>query len=196
MKALEQNYFKELFDLGLNDKVEQKNGLSYLNWGMCWAEMKKAHPDAVYQIHTTEEGRPWFDDGKTAWVSVTVTVCDVSHKVFLPIMDYKNKSIPAENVTSMDANKAWQRCLVKACAMHGLGLYIYAKMTDSEENLELVDLRKQCMELINKKCALSETAKEKVKEICIAAIPSANPADCNDVEILKTLISQLKCVRK
>ena len=41
-------------------------------------------------------------------------------------MDYKNKSISIENVTSFDVNKAIQRSLTKACARHGLGLYIYA----------------------------------------------------------------------
>ena len=41
-------------------------------------------------------------------------------------MDFRNKSIPFENVTSMDINKTIQRSLTKACARHGLGLYIYA----------------------------------------------------------------------
>ena len=41
-------------------------------------------------------------------------------------MDFKNKSIPLEMITSTDANKAVQRSLTKACARHGLGLYIYA----------------------------------------------------------------------
>lgn len=36
-------------------------------------------------------------------------------------MDYKNKSISTENVTSFDVNKAIQRSLTKACARHGLG---------------------------------------------------------------------------
>ena len=41
-------------------------------------------------------------------------------------MDFKNKSIPLESITSFDVNKAIQRSLTKACARHGLGLYIYA----------------------------------------------------------------------
>lgn len=41
-------------------------------------------------------------------------------------MDHKNKSIVLDNVTSYDVNKAIQRSLTKACARHGLGLYIYA----------------------------------------------------------------------
>ena len=41
-------------------------------------------------------------------------------------MDNRNRSIPASDVTSFYANKAIQRSLTKACARHGLGLYIYA----------------------------------------------------------------------
>ena len=41
-------------------------------------------------------------------------------------MDFKNKAIPYEQITSTDVNKAIQRSLTKACARHGLGLYIYA----------------------------------------------------------------------
>ena len=41
-------------------------------------------------------------------------------------MNFSNKSIPLEQVTSTDMNKAIQRSLTKACARHGLGLYIYA----------------------------------------------------------------------
>ena len=41
-------------------------------------------------------------------------------------MDFKNRSIPVEQVTSFDVNKAIQRSLTKAVARHGLGLYIYA----------------------------------------------------------------------
>jgi hypothetical protein len=41
-------------------------------------------------------------------------------------MDFRNKSIPVENVTSFDVNKTIQRSLTKAVARHGLGLYIFA----------------------------------------------------------------------
>ena len=41
-------------------------------------------------------------------------------------MDFRNAAIPLEKVTSTDVNKAIQRSLTKACARHGLGLYIYA----------------------------------------------------------------------
>jgi hypothetical protein len=42
----------------------------------------------------------------------------------LPVMDHKNKAIP--NPDAFEVNKAMQRCLAKAIALHGIGLYIYA----------------------------------------------------------------------
>jgi hypothetical protein len=41
-------------------------------------------------------------------------------------MDYKNKSIPVDQVSSFNVNTSIQRALTKAIARHGLGLYIYA----------------------------------------------------------------------
>ena len=50
----------------------------------------------------------------------------LEHIEYLPVMDFRNASIPAERITSTDANKSIQRSLTKAVARHGLGLYIYA----------------------------------------------------------------------
>ena len=65
-------------------------------------------------------------DGKTCWVKTGVEIAGLEHIEYLPIMDYKNKSISFENVTSFDVNKSIQRSLTKALARHGLGLYLYA----------------------------------------------------------------------
>ena len=161
--------------------------------------MKKIYPDANYEIHRNQDFRPWFDDGRSGWVTVTVSVPYeegkiVSHTVDLPIMDFKNKSIDAEKITSFDANKSWQRCLVKACAMHGLGLYVYAKLEDTEENMEILKLRSECMQLISAK---AKDSKEEVARICIEADPEANgdPRLMNDVETLRALARKLKAIR-
>ena len=55
-----------------------------------------------------------------------VEIAGLEHIEYLPIMDYKNKSISLENITSFDVNKSIQRSLTKALARHGLGLYLYA----------------------------------------------------------------------
>lgn len=121
-----ENYFKTLNDINVNGKTEQKNGLTYLSWAFAWAEVKKLHPDATYTIYENADGLFYHTDGKTCWVKTGVTVNGIEHIEFLPVMDFKNRSIPAESVTSVDVNKAIQRSLTKAVARHGLGLYIYA----------------------------------------------------------------------
>lgn len=123
---MSENYFIELNAVNVNGKTEKKNGLTYLSWAFAWGEVKKLHPDATYTIYENEHGWFYHTDGKTAWVKTGVTVNGIEHIEYLPVMDYKNKSIPVDNLTSFDVNKAIQRSLTKAVARHGLGLYIYA----------------------------------------------------------------------
>lgn len=126
------NYFMELNAVDCSGKVEKKNGLTYLSWAWAWGELKKRYPASYYTIYENENGYNYFTDGRTCWVKTGVTVVDslklfsLEHIEYLPIMDYKNNSIPLERVTSFDVNKAIQRSLTKAVARHGLGLYIYA----------------------------------------------------------------------
>ena len=123
---MEQNYFTELNTVNCSDKIESKNGLSYLSWAYAWGELKKRFPDAIYTVYENPDGWNYFSDGRTAWVKTGVTVNGIEHIEYLPIMDFKNKSIPLGNITSFEVNKAIQRSLTKAVARHGLGLYIYA----------------------------------------------------------------------
>lgn len=123
-----ENYFQTLNSINVNEHTEKKNGLTYLSWAWAWGEVKKAFPDANYTIYQNEAlgGMPYFTDGKTCMVKTGVTINGIEHIEYLPVMDYKNRSIPADSVTTFDINKAIQRSLTKACARHGLGLYIYA----------------------------------------------------------------------
>ena len=120
------NYFNTLNEINVNGKTEQKNGLTYLSWAWAWGEIKKLFPDATYTIYENADGWCYHTDGKTCWVKTGVSVNGIEHIEYLPVMDFKNKSIPANAVTSFDVNKAIQRSLTKAVARHGLGLYIYA----------------------------------------------------------------------
>ena len=124
------NYFEELNSIDVNAKIEKKNGLSYLSWAWAWGELKKKFPNSFYTVYENNDGWNYFTDGKTCWVKTGITVStdseEIEHIEYLPVMDYRNKSIPADNVTSFDVNKAIQRSLTKAIARHGLGLYIYA----------------------------------------------------------------------
>lgn len=208
----ENNVFNQLNNVDLTDKTKAKNNLKYLSWSSAWSEVKKKYPDATYGIVPQimdEKGntRFWHDDGKTGWVEVFVTINGLTHTEVLAIMDFKNKSIPADNITSVDANKAMKRCLVKSCAMHGLGLYIY-EGEDLPENISiLIDLQDEVTELARKKSNLSENTKEKAISLCKEAEKEDNPSledelitgkitNITDIEILEKLKKKLLAIRK
>lgn len=134
-----RNYFAELYAVNVNDRTEKKNGLTYLSWAWAWAEIKKRHPDAFYTVYENASGWNYHTDGRTCWVKTGVTVQGVEHIEYLPVMDFRNASIPYDKVTSYDVNKAIQRSLTKACARHGLGLYVYAGEDLPEEAAETAE---------------------------------------------------------
>ena len=124
-----QSVFETLNKINVNDKTEKKNGLTYLSWAWAWGEIKRAFPGATFTIYEreTEHGPVnYFTDGRTCWVKTGLTIDGLEHIEELPVMDFRNNSIPLEAVRSTDVNKAIQRSLTKAAARHGLGLYIYA----------------------------------------------------------------------
>lgn len=118
--------FETLNAVNVNEHTEKKNGLTYLSWAWAWGELLKRYPDSTYTIYENRDGWNYHTDGKTCWVKTGVTVDGKEYIEMLPVMDFKNRSIPADAVTSFDVNKAIQRSLTKAVARHGLGLYIYA----------------------------------------------------------------------
>ena len=155
--------FENLSKINVNEHVEKKNGLSYLSWAWAWAEVKKAYPDAIYTIYENSDGWFYHTDGMTAWVKTGVTINGQEHIEYLPVMDYKNKSITMDKITSFDVNKAIQRSLTKACARHGLGLYIYAG-EDLPEGESVPAPTKE--EKINKIIALCDAKHFDVRELC------------------------------
>tara|TARA_R110000751_G_scaffold288487_1_gene394554 strand:- start:3724 stop:4275 length:552 start_codon:yes stop_codon:yes gene_type:complete len=101
-------------------KVEQKGKLTYLSWAWAWQTLMEHYPDSTY-----EYGEAFEEDGtNTMEVNVSVTVEGITHAMWLPVMDNRNKSIV--NPTTRDISDARMRCLVKCIAMFGLGIYIYA----------------------------------------------------------------------
>lgn len=145
-----ENYFVALNNINVNGKTEKKNGLTYLSWAWAWGEVKKLHPDATYTIYENEAGWNYHTDGRTCWVKTGVTVNGVEHIEYLPVMDFKNKSIPLDAISSFDVNKAIQRSLTKAVARHGLGLYIYAgeDLPEEEKANEPPVICKDCGKVI------------------------------------------------
>lgn len=204
--------FGTLYALDVTDKIKEKNGLQYLPWSAAWAEVKKLYPGATFTIYKQKmdelgNTRFWHDDGHTGWVEVGVTIHGLEVIENLAIMDFKNKSIPADQITSVDANKSMKRCLVKALAEHGLALHVYLGEDLPEDVRQTNDLQTELLALINKKASLSDKAKEKVAELCKAAEAEANPhfeaneitgdpRNIDSIEILEKLKRQLLTVRK
>ena len=111
--------YVELASVNVGDKIEKKGNLSYLSWAWAVDQLLRHDPAAAW---TYGEPQKWGND--TMMVSCTVTAFGVPRTMQLPVMDHRNKAIP--NPDAFAVNTAMQRCLVKAIALHGLGLYIYA----------------------------------------------------------------------
>lgn len=195
---MSDNYFKLLAGIDFTGKTKEKNGLTYVSWAYAWQILKENFPDADYRVWEREDGRYWFDDGKTAWVKCSVTVMGITHTELLPILNFKNQPIPAESVTSQDAAKSMQRCITKAIARHGTALYVYLGEDLPVELSELKELQDFCTEKIKEKFKLSENAKIKVTEVCKNILPSENgdPKLCEDMDKLKELKKSLLAIRK
>lgn len=138
-------HFEKLNAINVNDKTEVKdNGqvkLTYLSWAWAWQECKKQFPDASYEIEKFENNLPYVYDENTGYMVFTkVTIEGITHEMWLPVMDEKNKAMKNKlytyktkygekevaPATMFDINKTIMRCLTKNLAMFGLGIYIYA----------------------------------------------------------------------
>lgn len=207
-----KNVFTTLSAVDVSDYVKEKNNLAYLPWAAAWAEVKKRYPDAsctTYPQVMDELGntRFWHDDGRSGWVVVGVTIDGREEIEELPIMDYRNNSIPADKIMSTDANKSKKRCLVKAIAAHGLGSHLFMGEDLPEVISKRNELVESIAELAAKKASLSDEAKHKVADLCKAAEKEANPdfdddlirgdyKNIDDLNILEKLKKQLLAIRK
>lgn len=142
--------FKKLNAINVNENTEKKNGLTYLSWAWAWAELKKAYPDATYKIRQFD-GKPYLYDENLGYMVMTeITIDNITHEMWLPVMDGANnamksteytkktkyKEVPVLPATMFDINTAIMRCLTKNIAMFGLGLYIYAGEDLPEDDAE------------------------------------------------------------
>jgi len=114
-----KNVWKDLVKIDVGDKIEKKGRFSYLSWSWAWQEVKERYPDATFEVH---EDVVYPDN--TVEVRVSVTIEGLTHMMWLPVMNNSNKAI--QNPNARDISDARMRCWVKAIALHGLGLYIYA----------------------------------------------------------------------
>lgn len=168
MAETKKNDFDSLIKMDVSKYVEKKNGLNYLSWAFAWKEFKKAFPTATYRILRGENGLPYVFDEKTGYMVFTeITIDEVTHEMWLPVMDSNNfamknepyevktkyKTFTVASATMFDVNKAIMRCLVKNIAVcSGIGLSLYASEDlPFEEEAQPVLKNKVQKETITKK---------------------------------------------
>lgn len=110
--------YEKFAAINVNSHIEKKNNLSYLSWAWAVDQLLRIDPEATWEYG---EPKLW---GETVMVFCTVTAFGKAMTAQLPVMDHRNKAIA--NPDAFQVNTAMQRCLAKAIALHGLGLYIYA----------------------------------------------------------------------
>jgi hypothetical protein len=123
--------FRNLNELNVNEYTAKKGNFTYLSWAWAVRELLKVAPNATWVVHEFEE---WHEHGSSKqpymktdtgyFVQVTVTINMVDRTQVHPVLDNRNQTIDEPN--AFQINTSIQRCLAKAIALHGLGLYIYA----------------------------------------------------------------------
>ena len=117
------NYFARLNEINVSSHIEKKGGFAYLSWPFAVAQLRLADPTATWEVRWFD-GLPFLHTDAGVFVEVAVTVQGITLSQIHPVLDGRNRPILAP--TAFDINSSIQRCLVKAIALHGLGLYIYA----------------------------------------------------------------------
>jgi hypothetical protein len=117
------NHFARLNAINVNEHVEKKGGFSYLSWPYAVAQLRMADATATWEVQRFH-GLPYLATEAGVFVEVAVTVQGVRLSQIHPVLDGRNRPMLAP--TAFDINTSLQRCLVKAIALHGLGLYVYA----------------------------------------------------------------------
>jgi hypothetical protein len=124
--------YSELRSINVNEHTEKKGNLTYLSWAWAVDTLLQNDPSAT-----------WFYIEPVKFNETMMVFCRVdafgkSMTAQLPVMDYKNKAI--SNPDAMSVNTAMQRCLAKAIALHGIGLYIYSGEDVPNIETEVVDV--------------------------------------------------------
>ena len=199
IEYMDSDPFSVLNRINVNDHVEKKNNLSYLSWAWAWQILMGLYPMSYTSINRSPEGLPYWTDGRTCWVDVSVTIvwdnpdagklfetatCERTRSEIFPIMDYKNNSIPVEKVTSFNVNTALQRAWTKCIARHGLGFYIYQGEDLPQEEAEAKKAETETEEQLQKVSELY-TPEEIAK--MLKRLKKSNPVELSKEEAQKMI---------
>ena len=118
-----QNYFAKLSAINVSEHIEKKGEFSYLSWPFAVQQLRMFDEKATWEVKRFD-GLPFQKTELGVFVEVSVTVQGVQLSQIHPVLDSKNR--PLLEPSAFDINTSIQRCLVKAIALHGLGLNVYA----------------------------------------------------------------------
>lgn len=139
-----KSVYETLSAIDVSEHTEMKNKFTYLSWAWAWGIVKKHYPEATFRYRTFVDNQgntlPFMRDTKTwTWVVTVVKIGSIEQEASMPVLDHRNKSVAQPD--AFQVNTAQQRALAKACAMHGLGLNLYAgedlPMTEDPEKEKL-----------------------------------------------------------
>lgn len=119
-----KSVYNTLVAIDVKPYVERKNGFDYVSWSHAIHELKRHYPTATWG-HDEWNGMPWIKaPGDGYLVRAWCEVEGIRHSVQHAVTDHRNKPIPQP--TCADISNSIQRAIVKAIALHGLGLSVYA----------------------------------------------------------------------
>ena len=123
-----ENAFEKLNKVDVSKFTKKKGKFSYLSWCFAVQELLRVYPEATWEVHLFDNvdgtKQPYMKNGTGSYVQVSVNVDGVIRSQIHPVLDNRNQ--PIDNANSFQINTSIQRCLAKAIALHGLGLYIFA----------------------------------------------------------------------
>lgn len=212
-----QEFLDKMSKIDVQPYLFVKNGQKYLPWSRCEELLKLNAPDAViteitfptdkfitapikeakegkeYASHVTTAQMPYFTDGKTAFVKIRLEIpsVEIVCETTLPIMDFKNQSIPIDKITMNDVNKSLKRCMVK-CVAEGtlLGIGLWHKIETSEsaaiENVKNAEKANTAIETFKAKIAEGYD-RDKLASFLRENYGTSNPNTIKDADELNRL---------
>ena len=139
---MKSNIFETLDKIDVSTHTEKKGQFNYLSWAWAVRELLRVAPEATWTVHEWGlEGnkQPYMQTEAGCFVKVSVSVNNIVREQVHPVLDNRNQPIKKPN--AFQVNTSIQRCLAKAIALHGLGLYIFAGEDLPDTRLEEDSIR-------------------------------------------------------
>ena len=185
---MEKSVFQILNEYDITEHLKKKDRIIYLPWSKAWMIVKSLFPSAKFTINKAADGCIYHTDGKTAWVEVSITINDQTETESLAVMDFRNKSIPIDTITSADAEKC--------AALHGLGLSLWtgeelssAARKKKEDDLD--DVKQEILSVVAGKLEAG-VSKDTIYKAIESVAGVKNPNAIKDIATAQKVVEQIK----